>query len=283
MQAQSPGELALLAQRPVRILVVDESLQEQQILKLKLEGLGAAVIQVRHGRMAIVTAQKVEPDIIILDLETTDMPGLEVLRHLKSVKRTSSVPVICISSARDDTFRMRALRLHADWYLAKPFRFSEMLARLRYLAQELAAAGPSQANLGYEDLRRSTMRAAVDTLSDVQDVRKALHGLKGYIGADDYYLNTKLEICFRSLVRIESRLKDFRGLTSQRAPAAAARIAPFPTATAADHEDAPRDPAFGWRDPFDDSNGADPPPARDPPAEDDDLGDGTHGGGGRLD
>src|SRR5437867_10699173 len=99
MQAQSPGELARLAQRAVRILVVDDNLQEQEILKLKLEGLGAGVIQVRHGRMALMTAQKAEPDIIILDLETTDMPGLEVLRHLKSVKRTSKVPVSRISGS----------------------------------------------------------------------------------------------------------------------------------------------------------------------------------------
>lgn len=228
MEPQNPGELAALAQRAVRILVVDDNQQEQQILKLKLEGLGASVIQVRHGRMAIMTAQKAQPDIIILDLETPDMPGLEVLRHLKSVKRTSSIPVICISSSRDDSYRMRALRLNADWYLSKPFRFSEMLARLRYLAQEMAAAQPAQSTPGYEELRKNTMRASVDTLSDVQDIRKALHGLKGYIGADDYYLNSKLEICFRSLVRIESRLKEFRGLATNRPTPVGARIAPFP-------------------------------------------------------
>jgi CheY-like chemotaxis protein len=227
MQAQSPGELAALAQRTVRVLVVNDSTQEQQVLKLKLEELGATVIQVRHGRMAIMTAQKAQPDIIILDLETTDMPGLEVLRHIKSVKRTSGIPVICLSSSRDDAHRMRALRLNADWYLTKPFRFSEMLARLRYLAQEMAATAAQPAIAGYEELRKSTMRSAVDTLTDVQDVRKALHGLKGYIGADDYYLNSKLEICFRSLVRIESRLKEFRGLATSR-PTPAARIASFP-------------------------------------------------------
>jgi CheY-like chemotaxis protein len=235
MQAQNPGELAALAQRTVRILVVNDSTQEQQVLKLKLEELGAAVILVRHGRMAIVTTQKAQPDIVVLDLETTDMPGLEVLRHLKSVKRTSSIPVICLSSSRDEAHRMRALRLNADWYLNKPFRFSEMLARLRYLAQEIAAGATSATTPSYEDLRRSTMRSAVDTLTDVQDVRKALHGLKGYIGADDYYLNSKLEICFRSLVRIESRLKDFRGLTSSR-PVSAARIAPFPAEGPGMHE-----------------------------------------------
>jgi CheY-like chemotaxis protein len=237
MQAPTPGELATLAQRCVRILVVSDNQQEQQVLKLKIEELGAAVIQVRHGRMAIMTAQKAQPDIIILDLETTDMPGLEVLRHLKSVKRTSSIPVICLSSSKDDAHRMRALRLNADWYLTKPFRFSEMLARLRYLAQEMAATGPSAANFSYEELRKTTMRSAVDTLSDVADIRKALHGLKGYIGADDYYLNTKLEICFRALVRIESRLKEFRGLAQTR-PQSAARIAPFPLEALAASEDA---------------------------------------------
>jgi CheY-like chemotaxis protein len=227
MQAPNPGELAALARRAVRILVVNDNPQEQQVLKLKLEELGTSVIQVRHGRMAIMTAQKALPDIIILDLETTDIPGLEVLRHIKSVRRTSGIPVICLSNSRDDSNRMRALRLNADWYLSKPFRFSEMLARLRYLAQEMAASAAAPSHPDYEELRKGTMRSAVDTLTDVQDIRKALHGLKGYIGADDYYLNSKLEICFRALVRIESRLKEFRGLAQPR-PLPAARIAPFP-------------------------------------------------------
>lgn len=254
MQAQSPGELAALAQRSVRILVVNDNTQEQQVLKLKLDELGAAVIQVRHGRMAIMTAQKAQPDIIILDLETPDMPGLEVLRHIKSVKRTSSIPVICLSSSRDDAHRMRALRLSADWYLTKPFRFSELLARLRYLAQEMAANAVPPSGSGYEELRKSTMRSAVDTLTDVQDIRKALHGLKGYIGADDYYLNSKLEICFRSLVRIESRLKEFRGLATAR-PMPAARLASFPIESLPPHDapsadEMPRatEPLFGESD-----------------------------------
>jgi len=237
MESRNPGELAALARRAVRILVVNEDQDEQQLLKLKLEELGVSVIQVRHGRMAIMTAQKASPDVIILDLDTTDMPGLEVLRHLKSVKRTSSVPVICLSGQKDDSYRMRALRLNADWFLTKPFRFSEMLARLRYLAQEMAATTPQTTTASYEELRKSTVRASVDTLSDVQDIRKALHGLKGYIGADDYYLNTKLEVCFRSLVRIESRLKEFRGLSQTKplpAPAAA-RIAPYPLEAMLDH------------------------------------------------
>lgn len=253
MESRTPGELAALARRSIRILVVNESPDEQQILKLKLEELGAAVIQVRHGRMAIMTAQKAEPDIVILDLDTTDMSGLEVLRHLKSVKRTSSIPVICLSSNRDDAHRMRALRLNADWFLGKPFRFSELLARLRYLAQEVAAATPVTASGNYEELRKNTVRSAVDTLSDVQDIRKALHGLKGYIGADDYYLNTKLEICFRSLVKIEARLKEFRALGQPKSlPAPAARIVEYPLdatraadAPSADAPPRPREPGDG--------------------------------------
>jgi CheY-like chemotaxis protein len=216
MEAYSPGELATLAQRPVRILVIDDNVQEQQLLKMKLEALGAAMIQVRHGRLGIMTAQKADPDLVILDLATPDMQGLEVLRHLKAVKRTSSIPVICIASSRDENQRLRALRLNADWYLPKPFRFSEMLARLRYHAQEIAARTTLKSNMSYDGLRKNIMRASVDTLSDVQDIRKALHGLKGYVGADDYYLNNKLEICFRNLMRIESRLKDFREWTTRR-------------------------------------------------------------------
>jgi DNA-binding response OmpR family regulator len=218
MEAQAPGELATLAQRPVRILVVDDNVQEQQLLRMKLEALGVSLIQVRQGRLGIMTAQKTNPDIVILDLGTTDMPGLEVLRHLKTVKRTSSIPVICISNSHDETYRLRALRMNADWYLPKPFRFSEMLARLRYHAQEIAARTVLKEDISLEALRKNILRAAVDTLSDSQDMRKALHGLKGYVGADDYYLNSKLESCFRNLTRIENRLKEFREWTARRPP-----------------------------------------------------------------
>ena len=219
MEAYAPGELALLAQRPLRILVVDDNIQEQQLLKMKLEVLGASLIQVRHGRLGIMTAQKSDPDVVILDLGTSDMPGLEVLRHLKAVKRTSAIPVICIANTQEESHRLRALRLNADWYLAKPFRFSEMLARLRYHAQEIAARSTMQgAEPNLEGVRKNALRAAVDTLSDLQDIRKALHGLKGYVGTDDYYLNNKLDTCFRNLMRIESRLKEFRDWSATRVP-----------------------------------------------------------------
>jgi DNA-binding response OmpR family regulator len=223
MEAYAPGELAMLAQRPLRILVVDDNIQEQQLLKMKLEVLGTSLIQVRHGRLGIMTAQKSDPDIVILDLGTTDMPGLEVLRHLKAVKRTSAIPVICISSSHEEAHRLRALRLNADWYLAKPFRFSEMLARLRYHAQEIAAKSTLQSTeLNIDGVRKNALRASVDTLSDLQDIRKALHGLKGYVGTDDYYLNNKLDTCFRNLVRIESRLKEFRDWSAMRGRPASA-------------------------------------------------------------
>ena len=244
MEAYAPGELATLAQRPLRILVVDDNIQEQQLLKMKLEALGAALIQVRHGRLGIMTAQKSDPDIVILDLGTSDMPGLEVLRHLKSVKRTSSIPVICISSSQDETQRLRAMRLNADWYLPKPFRFSEMLARLRYHAQEVAARSTLQnSDTSVEGLRKNALRASVDTLSDLQDIRKALHGLKGYVGTDDYYLNNKLELCFRNLLRIESRLKEFRDWSSSRSPVsgqAPALVAKLPSANRIYDVDQPR-------------------------------------------
>jgi DNA-binding response OmpR family regulator len=231
MEAYSPGELATLAQRPVRILVVDENVQEQQLLRLKLEALGAVLILVRQGRLGIMTAQKSLPDIVILDLGTTDIPGLEVLRHLKSVKRTSGIPVICLSSSRDESYRLRTLRMNADWYLSKPFKFSEMMARLRYHAQEIASRTVLREGMNSDALRKNMLRSAADTLSDAQDIRKALHGLKGYVGADDYYLNNKLECCFRNLTRIENRLKEFREWTGRPAQPRPANTTPMTLAT----------------------------------------------------
>jgi two-component system, OmpR family, response regulator len=122
----------------MRLLVVED---EERIAAFLLKGLrahGYAVEWVKTGWEALRLG--FEPDIalMILDLRLPDLDGLEVLGSLR--ERGATVPVLVLSARARVDDRVRGLDLGADDYLAKPFAFEELLARVRARLRPPAAA-----------------------------------------------------------------------------------------------------------------------------------------------
>jgi two-component system KDP operon response regulator KdpE len=110
------------------ILVIDDELQIQRLLKL---GLGASrfkVISARTGTEALALFGKEEFDLVILDLGLPDRSGLEVLQEIRKV---SPIPVLVLSVRDNEADKVRAFELGADDYVTKPFGMAELTARLR--------------------------------------------------------------------------------------------------------------------------------------------------------
>lgn len=80
----------------------------------------------KNGREGLTIAASYYPDIILLDLELSDIDGIEVLKNLRE---WSNIPVIILSSYKED--KARILDLGADDYIIKPFETSELLTRIR--------------------------------------------------------------------------------------------------------------------------------------------------------
>lgn len=82
----------------------------------------------KNGRKGLTIAASYCPNIILLDLELSDIDGIEVLKNLRE---WSNIPVIILSSYKEDKEKARILDLGADDYIIKPFETSELLTRIR--------------------------------------------------------------------------------------------------------------------------------------------------------
>ena len=112
-----------------RVLIVEDEPRLASFLEKGLRGAGYTTSVATDGASATAVASAADFDLMILDLGLPDIDGLDVLREVRS--RGESLPVI-ILTARDDTAdKVGGLNLGADDYVTKPFRFEELLARVR--------------------------------------------------------------------------------------------------------------------------------------------------------
>lgn len=113
--------------KPV-VLVIDDELQVQRLLRMALEDEECQVLLAGTGREGLLKANTSAPDVIFLDLGLPDIGGLEVLEQLRA---WCTVPVIVLSARGEEAIKIAALDGGADDYLTKPFRIPELQARLR--------------------------------------------------------------------------------------------------------------------------------------------------------
>ncbi len=114
-----------------KILVVDDTVENIQILMGALEG-EYAVVAAKNGERALKLAfMEQAPDIILLDVMMPGMDGYEVCRHLKQDVRTRDIPVIFITALSEAEDEARGLSLGAVDYITKPFNPSLVKQRVR--------------------------------------------------------------------------------------------------------------------------------------------------------
>ena len=133
----------------MRILVVEDELKMASLLRRGLAEEGHAVDVARTGDDALWMAGAAEYDAIVLDLKLPGVDGIEVCRRV----RESGVwaPVLMLTARDGVADRVAGLDAGADDYLAKPFSFAELLARLRALVRRGGVERPSVLEVG--DLR----------------------------------------------------------------------------------------------------------------------------------
>ncbi|MEW6261714.1 MAG: PAS domain S-box protein [Thermodesulfobacteriota bacterium] len=115
----------------VRILVVDDSTANLQLLTNLLTEHGYTVHPASDGELALEFTRSVLPDLILLDIRMPGMDGFEVCRRLKADERTRSIPIIFISILEDERDKVKGFLEGAVDYVTKPFQPEEVLARVR--------------------------------------------------------------------------------------------------------------------------------------------------------
>jgi DNA-binding response OmpR family regulator len=132
----------------MRILVAEDDAPLAEFLHQRLQQEHFAVQVVSNGKEAQRLAAEQVYDLVLLDLALPGTPGLDVLRGIRAKK--PDLPVLIMTGSNLLEERVRGLDLGADDYLAKPFAFAELAARIRAVLRRGKIS--QQATLQVDDL-----------------------------------------------------------------------------------------------------------------------------------
>ena len=111
-----------------RVLVVDDDASLAEMLSIVLESEGLTAEVVRSGDAVMAAFAKFKPDVVLLDLM---LPGLDGMKVCRRIRATSAVPIIMLTAKSDTPDVVRGLEAGADDYITKPFKNTELVARIR--------------------------------------------------------------------------------------------------------------------------------------------------------
>jgi two-component system KDP operon response regulator KdpE len=130
------------------VLVIDDEPQIRRMLSITLQSNDFNVLEAANGKDGLYAAAHRPPDLILLDLGLPDESGHQVLLHLRE---WFSNPIIILSVQSAEGDIVKALDNGANDYVIKPFRTSELLARIRSALRN-AAGQPREAIAEFDDL-----------------------------------------------------------------------------------------------------------------------------------
>ncbi|HVC25888.1 MAG TPA: response regulator transcription factor [Acidimicrobiales bacterium] len=121
-----------------RVLVVEDDESHVLALTVGLEREGLAVTALRDGRDAVAVAERLRPDVILLDLMLPGVSGIDICRELRA--RGNDTPIIFVSARSEELDIVVGIEVGADDYVPKPYRMRELVARIGALLRRRRAA-----------------------------------------------------------------------------------------------------------------------------------------------
>jgi two-component system sensor histidine kinase/response regulator len=122
-----------------KILIVDDAVDTVELLKKRLRFEGYDTAEAYDGEEGLKRVAEYNPDLIILDVMMPKLDGYDVCQRLKSDENTKYIPVLMLTAKSEVEDKVKGLDIGADHYLAKPFDYKELSARVRSLVATKAA------------------------------------------------------------------------------------------------------------------------------------------------
>ncbi len=121
----------------MNILVVDDDMALQRMVRHVLDKEGHDVRVADSAEAALVELRRKTPDFMILDVRMPGMSGFDLCRKIRQEKEFGSLPVIFLTSKADELNRVTGLEIGGDDYVVKPFSAPELLARIKAVTRRL--------------------------------------------------------------------------------------------------------------------------------------------------
>ena len=125
-----------MSNKKVRVLVADDEPNVRMFIRANLVARGYEVHLAQDGVEALEMAERILPDVIVLDVNMPRMDGIEATRR---IREWADMPIIILSVRGDEKDKVGALDEGADDYVTKPFSIEELLARIRVALRRSAA------------------------------------------------------------------------------------------------------------------------------------------------
>ena len=161
------------------ILIVDDEPENLNVLEASLSSAGYRVALFPRGDLALEAAREKQPSLVLLDIRMPGMDGYEVCRRLKADERTRAIPVLFISALTATEDIAAGFACGGVDYIPKPFRETEVLARVRtHLALRQAYVDLAEQHSQLKSLEQQR-DSYVHML--VHDMRSPLHAILGHL------------------------------------------------------------------------------------------------------
>ncbi len=122
-----------------KILIIEDDQTATRLIEYALKQRGYQVMTTYNGLEGIITAQKEEPDLIILDIMLPGIDGFEVCKRLRTGSQTSKIPILIVSAKNQKEDINTGFRAGADDYLPKPASPTEIINRVERLLKKKPA------------------------------------------------------------------------------------------------------------------------------------------------
>lgn len=122
-----------------KILIVDDVMSNVLLLKVLLTNEKFAIATASNGRQALEQVEKVNPDLVLLDVMMPDMSGFEVAQHLKSNPNTADIPIIFLTALNSTADIVKGFQVGANDFISKPFNKEELIIRVTHQISLVAA------------------------------------------------------------------------------------------------------------------------------------------------
>lgn len=114
-----------------KVLIIDDSGIELEIIKCQVASAGFDVVSSHDPKQALQMVKDCKPDIIILDIVMREMNGFEVCAELKSDPETNHIPVMFVSSSRNEENLIKGMHLGIVDFISKPVDRNELVKSIR--------------------------------------------------------------------------------------------------------------------------------------------------------
>ena len=124
-----------------RILLVDDEEDILEFVSYNLQREGFRVFSARNGLEAIEMANKVKPDLVILDVMMPEMDGIAACEEIRKLPNCKSVIIAFLTARGEDYSQIAGFEAGADDYITKPIRPKVLISRVKALLKRTGGSG----------------------------------------------------------------------------------------------------------------------------------------------